>query len=299
MKDEAVAAVIGMMLILGIIVTFLSIMNAVYIPSMKAQSEVIHLDSVRHEFLAFSSDIENTIAEKRAMKKSRILELGGGDVLLNPLKSSGTLSIETPSFEDQYMTISTGSTEFFGNSISYTYKPVGNFWIEQGYRWEDGVVNVTAGPSRETWLEFTNAKAALEKINETANTFLEIKGERNSSIPTKCSSITISYVNLTPDPDYSFSSGNGEGSLNLNSSVVREIFPNADHLIITVRRGKPLPYAVFFKAQSDLETLDNEYDNIGGYYEDPVSGTLQINIDNSLFPVDTVIERNEIRISAL
>ena len=58
MKDDALAPVIAVMLILAAIVTFLSIYNAIYIPSMKESSEVEHLQNVESAFQHFSSDID-------------------------------------------------------------------------------------------------------------------------------------------------------------------------------------------------------------------------------------------------
>ena len=46
------------MLILAAIVTFLSIWNAIYVPSMKESSEVEHLHNVEESFEKFSSDID-------------------------------------------------------------------------------------------------------------------------------------------------------------------------------------------------------------------------------------------------
>lgn len=298
MNDNAVAAVIGGLLLLGIIVTFLSIMNALYIPSMKADAEVIHLDSVRNAFLSFSSDIENAIAEKRSMRISRVIELGGGDILINPLKSSGTIFVKIPSPGRQYLEIHTGTAEFTGNSVTFSYQPEGNFWMNQGYRWENGIINVSQGSSRETWLLSTNADSAREKINETAKTFIHVSAIANSTIPDQCSSITVSFVNLTPDKSHSFASGNGEGLFSLNSSIVSDIV-QSDSLIVTVPLNNLLSAPVLTKVEGELKAIDETYGNINGFIADPVTRTVRVSIDNSHYPVSTIIEKNEIFISAL
>ena len=58
MRDDAIAPVIAAMLILAALVTFFSIWNAVYVPSMKESSEVGHLENVESAFQHFSSDID-------------------------------------------------------------------------------------------------------------------------------------------------------------------------------------------------------------------------------------------------
>ena len=62
MRDDALAPVIAVMLILAAIVTFLSIWNAVYVPAMKQSGEVGHLQNVESAFQHFSADIDYAVS---------------------------------------------------------------------------------------------------------------------------------------------------------------------------------------------------------------------------------------------
>ena len=62
---RAVAPVVAAMLLLAALVMFLSVYNAVVVPSFKEQAEVEHLYAVEESFLAFGSDMTTAAALNR------------------------------------------------------------------------------------------------------------------------------------------------------------------------------------------------------------------------------------------
>jgi len=52
------------------------------------------------------------------------------------------------------------------NRSKIFFRPIGNFWINQGYEWEDGILNITKG-NRNTSLKYsdTDEKIQLSKNN--------------------------------------------------------------------------------------------------------------------------------------
>ena len=54
-KNDAVSPVVAFMLLLMIVVSFISVLNAYYIPSLKQQSEIEHLHNVEQSFLKMTS----------------------------------------------------------------------------------------------------------------------------------------------------------------------------------------------------------------------------------------------------
>ena len=95
MKEEAVSPVVAFMLLLMIIVSFISILNAYYIPSLKQQAEIEHLYNVEQSFLKISSDILQILTFKQNMTMTESIQLGGGDVYFSPIKSSGYLEVNS------------------------------------------------------------------------------------------------------------------------------------------------------------------------------------------------------------
>ncbi|GAB6286647.1 MAG: hypothetical protein STSR0009_28490 [Methanoregula sp.] len=138
MNDDAVAPVIAVMLILAALVTFLTVWNAVYVPSMKQSSEVEHLRNVESAFLHLASDIERVISARQDhMTLSEPVQMGGGDFVFDTLRSGGSLSVhnEKKPVYNITLTSETGATRgrVNGTLVTISYDPVGNFWQDQGY----------------------------------------------------------------------------------------------------------------------------------------------------------------------
>ncbi|HEX3001479.1 MAG TPA: hypothetical protein VHN82_03780 [Methanoregula sp.] len=242
MNEDAVSAVIGAMLLLAVGVTFFAAWNAYYVPSMKTQSEISHIRNVESGFLRFSSDIETAVSFKRNLRLSEHVQLGGGDFIFSPMKSGGELRIRNSS-SDGYLvmnwsskTISESPDHMFGIA-RFWYKPVNNFWQDQGYGWSYGNVYViNTERNLSTPLQF----ATRDDITyDLAGSLFTLESLPASSSPGNCSSITAEAVTIMPDIRHFQVSGNGNGMLILESDVVAETVPDATGL--SIRIIPPLP----------------------------------------------------------
>jgi hypothetical protein len=158
MDNDALAPVIAVMLILAIGVTVFAVYTSTYLPGLKQQDEVDHLQQVESGFVKFSSDIDNAIAAGSPdITYSEQIPLGGGDILINSLKSSGTIRIQNES--QGTITINgVGVNKSIDLSlVNYSYQPEGNYWVDQGYIWREGYVNVTKG-NRSTPLQYNSVE---------------------------------------------------------------------------------------------------------------------------------------------
>jgi hypothetical protein len=171
-KDDAVAPVIAVMLILAALATFLAIWNAVYVPSMKESAEVAHIESVESAFQHFASDIEYAASShQNHLSFTEPVQLGGGDFMLNTLRSSGSLYVQNE--QNPIYTITfyspTNETppigEMNGTLANFSYEPSGNFWQNQGYRWQYGYINVTNGQTIQTPLGYYNMTDVSNAFN--------------------------------------------------------------------------------------------------------------------------------------
>jgi hypothetical protein len=235
-RDDAVAPVIAVMLILAAIVTVLSIWNAVYIPSMKQSSEAGHLQNVESAFLHFSSAIERAASARQELALSEPVQLGGGDCLFNTLKSAGSLSVENEPAPVYHLAFYDASAismrEMNGTMAKISYQPIGNFWQDQGYRWQYGYINVTKYRTRQSPLGYytmtdvqneTNGEGPLASF---ARSFAGAEYTINqSTLPGNCSRIVVTAVNLSASPGHPFTSGNGFASLKLKAVVNTTAIP--------------------------------------------------------------------------
>ena len=145
MKDDAIAPVVAFLLILMVLVSIFSLFNAYYIPSLKQQSEVEHLQMVEESFNDLSPKIYQLLL---VWQNSSILEsvpLGGGDVFLSPIRSSGYLGIEYNDSPLSTLTIENYPVSSNILIMNITYQPVGNYWINQIYNWTNGAVFIKKG----------------------------------------------------------------------------------------------------------------------------------------------------------
>jgi len=231
MKDEGVSPVVAFMLLLMVVVSFLSVLNAYYIPSLKQQAEVQHLHSVEESFSRISSDILQVLTFRQNITIKEPVELGGGDVLFSSIKSSGYLEVNSSlqSTPLSSMKISNYSNanpiKTIGviiNSSQVQYRPVGNFWINQGYQWKDGVLNVTKA-NRLTYLQYTDdsdgqASAERNAYYEMFKPRFEFESYENNT-----TNIKLDLVNLVNQSSYKATNGNGVGIIEITLDKSDEI----------------------------------------------------------------------------
>ena len=260
MKDDAVAPVVAAMLILAVIVTVFSVWNAVYLPSLKQQSEMMQDDEIEAAFTTFSADLANAVSLKRDLTFFSTLPLGGGGVIFSPTTSSGTLHIQEEPKQMYTVTItdSAGDHQIAGRLVNFSYSPVNDFWLDQGYSWHYGYVNVTRGDSPDgadraalsTPLQYATMhdvrnSTTIRAFAKSIITF-ESRPWYNSSL--NCSHITVSPVTFHREPQASYVSSNGIGTLALIAEVNETRYgvtetTSPDRLAIRVSRSVPEPFS--------------------------------------------------------
>lgn len=234
MRDDAVAPVVAAMLILAVVVTIFSAWNAIYLPSLKQQSEIIQDHEVQQAFTRFSSDLSNAASLKRDLTFSQTLPLGGGGMIFSPLTSSGTLKVEEEPVPLYRVLITEGSVQTpvaEGRMVRFSYRTVGDFWQDQGYTWHYGFVNVTKGTSHSgpdgaiisTPLTFATMNDVYdeESIGSFANNTIVVEAEPWYNSSGNCSRITITSVTFNDMPGASYVSSSGIGTLTLTTKSSR------------------------------------------------------------------------------
>ena len=75
-KDDALSPVVAFMLLLMVVVSFISLLNAYYIPSLKQQAEIEHLQHARDGITAVDNDIWRLISDHPGAVVSGICTFG-------------------------------------------------------------------------------------------------------------------------------------------------------------------------------------------------------------------------------
>jgi hypothetical protein len=228
------APVIAVILILAIGVTFFAAWNAYYIPSMKVQSEITHLKDVETGFLRFSSDIDTAASLKKNMMLSEPIPLGGGEFTFDAVKSGGLLRICNETEGYMRITITNGTNPETTSNLfrfsNYSYQPENNFWLDQGYAWSYGNVNVTKG-MLATPLQYPNIDEVSYGVTGALFDLDSVPAQEN---PARCSLMTLYAVNILPAAGHTFASGNGNGMLILESRGMNQQFTNITSLTVHI-----------------------------------------------------------------
>ncbi len=168
--DEAVSTVIALMLILAILSTCIAIYSATYVPGLKQQSEILHSGEVQYAFSRLSSDVDNLYSLDRSAQFSEPVPLGGGDILLSPGKSSGTIELQN----EEIGRFIVGDDTFVVNATTALYTPSYSSWELQGYTYQKGVVWITKG-EKKTPADLTlyTVQSGTDRENATVGVWLD------------------------------------------------------------------------------------------------------------------------------
>jgi len=233
MNDEALSPVIAVMLILAVAVTIFSVYNAEYMPGLKQQAEAEHLQKVEESMARFGSALENAASLKRTLSMSEPVVLGGGDILLHSARSAGTIRVQQE--KDPVVIIwidnNTDNIRIPLHFINFSYLPMDNFWVDQGYSWQYGYINVSwasGGKLRDPVpLQYSTMEKVVEKKLKNSKLGQSLIHFEYSSEGSN--NLTLSAVNMTSGVK-NFTSGNGVARFELETEEYEKEYPYVEYL---------------------------------------------------------------------
>ena len=196
-SDDAISPVVSMLLMLTVLVIAVSLASATYLPDLKENAEIIHSSEVKDAFLSFSADVNHQYTSGYVSASSNVFSLGGGDIILSPSKSSGTVKVETVSLG----TVAVGGTSYQLNTVNVTYTPHQSIWNSPGYFYEKGVVWVTEDGVKIPALSSLNTESDASRYsNDVTNSWIsEPRINGNTAV--------LDVVSLEADPSANYASG--------------------------------------------------------------------------------------------
>ena len=268
-----------MMLILAVIVTVLSLWNGIYLPGLKQQAEVEHLQQVEEGMVRIDSAIGDAMYYRHNGSLSVPIPLGGGDIMLNNLRSGGVLRIEQDENPTLIISVNGNPDPYNLHLSNITYAPVSNFWINQGYSWQYGYVNVTKG-------NLTTISVLDPDPNNFAGLLFDFQKFGDVGY-------NLSYVNIIPS-NRNMTSGNGIAQVTLNvDSESLQSYTLSPGGTVTVKLDENLPYDFKTPLNSTIVSRFN-----GEWNCDVVSGSTLTFKYHGLDPTSITVERLEIVLSA-
>lgn len=213
-KEDAVSTVIAMMLILAILSTCIAVYTTTYVPGLKQQSEIIHSEDVKLVFDRFASDVENIYSLGKPAQFSETFALGGGNVLLSPAKSSGT--VEAENVKIGTLKIS-GLSEYEITQVNLTYTPSFTSWEKQGYAYENDVVWITKDtkrtPASQTLFTIENGISREESVvkDRLSGKYITVTNDENNNV-----TVTIPKMSITEKDSIT---GSGNAKILMDASI--------------------------------------------------------------------------------
>ena len=233
-SDEAVSTVIALMLVLAILATCIAIYSATYVPGLKQQSEILHSEEVQYAFQRLSSDVDNLYNLGKSAQFSEPVPLGGGGILLSPVKSSGTIELAENRIGTLNITFDNGNSRDIPiNTTNITYTPSYSSWELQGYTYRNGVVWITKGAKRTPAdILLYTVQEGLGRENTTKSQWLKQMG---TVIPEGNGNYTIQLITMTPVAGKTAATGSGTAKIRLNATETKKIYENVTAVTLDLR----------------------------------------------------------------
>lgn len=253
-QEEAVSTVIAMMLILAILATCIAVYTTTYVPGLKQQSEIIHSEDVKLVFDRVASDVDNMYSLGKPAQFTETFSLGGGNVLLSPAKSSGTVEAENAVIGTLKIP---GSADSAVTQVHLTYIPSFTSWEKQGYAYENGVVWITKDTKRTpASLKLYTIEDGTKRENDTvidrlSGKYISVSIDENNN-----ATVTIPKMSIT---EKKILTGSGNAKILLNASIV----PAAD---------------IRLSAGDQIEILDTGGNTVFSYPSSPSSKNINLTV---------------------
>jgi FlaG/FlaF family flagellin (archaellin) len=236
--DNAVSTVVSAVLLLGIIVSVITVVNVQYIPEWKTAAEQSHMDDIFYDMAGMKNDVDMLSAYVMAEPSTGLslsvpFRMGGGSLpVFSAGKSGGRLAINDDVFS-MYIEVTgpngpNSSGTFFEDMGTVSYMSSNNYFVDQKYMYENGALILS---QEEYSLMRLSPQINLRKIDNGGNISLDINSININGPKRSISSNSVEELNLRT---------NKKDSLDWKE----EVFTRVE---ITVESSHPLAWEKFFE----------------------------------------------------
>ncbi len=145
LNSSGISTVLGAILILGLIFTVLLVFRLTYLPDMKKQAEADHMNVALQDIIDYKLKLDLASQSGKGSITTMGIQMGGGAIpVIDQGLSSGTLMID-PSYGQLIIKARDMNGSVFDvskrtNLGDIIYRSSNNFWLDQDFHYEDGMV---------------------------------------------------------------------------------------------------------------------------------------------------------------
>ncbi|TGC09414.1 DUF7289 family protein [Methanolobus halotolerans] len=205
-SESAVSSVVAAVLLLGIMVSVITVINVSYIPEWRTGAEQAHMDEVFFDMSNLKSHIDILSATVSGQPAGSIstnvpIRAGGGSIpVVSPGKSGGMLSINMNEFSMRITAsdsvVNNSSGAFLEDLGSITYRSDNSNFVDQEYGYENGALILAQG---ELSLMRQSPSIGIRKTDNSTNITLDVNAIRIRGPVRSISSNSIEEVYITYD----------------------------------------------------------------------------------------------------
>jgi hypothetical protein len=277
-SESAAATVIAAVLLLSITFTILAFVKVAYIPEWKSDAEKLHMSEVQKDMTAFKSmtDLTTSFMASDPDYSSHLFfvtvpfDTGGGEIpILEPSKSSGTLSLNTQPYS---ITITLNNSSILNETYrmecgGITYSSNNKQFVDQTFRYENGAVIISQeNKSLMRHLPFFIIEKNETDPNKYNFSIQAINISGNSEIISSNSNVCLRLNGL--DLIDIYNSNNTEKIYSFNCTILTE-YPEAWYSYLKENaRNKNLEYGIDYILACDRSGRPNKV-----YFEFPLNNS--------------------------
>jgi hypothetical protein len=279
--ENAVSTVVAAVLLLGIIVSVITVVNVQYIPEWKTAAEQSHMDDVFYDMAGMKNDVDMLSAYVMAEPSTGLslsvpFRMGGGSLpVIGAGKSGGRLAINDEVFS-MYIVATTpditySSDVFFVDMGTVSYMSSNNYFVDQKYVYENGALILSQD---EYSLMRLSPNMGMRRTDNGTNITLQINAIDIKGPKRSISSNSLEELHLKT---------NGSDQLDWDGVLFTDV-------TLTVESSYPSSWKSFFERialDADIEEADYSINSNSSavvfFLADTAGGGIKLNVTKTSF----------------
>ncbi|WP_340818643.1 hypothetical protein [Methanolobus sp. WCC4] len=282
--SSAISSVISAVLLLGIVVSVITVVNVQYVPEWKTSAEQVHMDDVFYDMAEMKNEVDMLSAysltePSTSLSLSVPVKMGGASIpIFASGKSSGRLAINDEEF-DMNIVATTPGLDYDSDPVlldlgTVTYASDNNYFVNQVLTYENGALIVSQNDYSLMRLE---PQMSVKRTENSTNITMYVNAVDMDGPTRSISSSSVEELTFRT---------NGSDSLYWEGILFTD-------MTMTLRTSQVSSWVTFFETMTDDAGMDaSEYsisynDSVVVFFLKGGSGEdIKLNVTKSIFDVD-------------